>query len=110
MVSKYISVKQKTLLKQHKYILKKLVLSNDKDRRVIFENAPLELFEALRILFKLLADKKLNLTSSQERRLTAHKQLIHSTSSLKGVGELQKKLIRYRRGVTNILRVVLPAI
>ena len=110
MVSKFVSVKEKTLLKQHKYILKKLVSSNDKDRRIIFENAPLELFQALRMLFKLLADKKLSLTSLQEKRLAAHKQLIRSTSGLKGIGELQRKLVRYRRGVTSVLRVVLPAI
>ena len=110
MVSKYISVKEKTLLNQHKYILKKLVSSNDKDRRVIFENAPIELFQVLRMLFKLLANKKLSLTSSQKKRLAAHKQLIRSTSDLKGVGELQRKLIRYRRRVTSILKVVLPVI
>ena len=110
MVSKYISVKEKTLLNQHKYILKKLVSSNDKDRRVIFENAPIELFQALRMLFKLLVHKKLSLTNLQEKKLAAHKQLIRSTSDLKRVGELQRKLIRYRRGVTSILRVVLPAI
>ena len=110
MVSKYISVKEKTLLNQHKYILKKLVSSNDKDRRVIFENAPIELFQVLRMLFKLLANKKLSLTSSQKKRLAAHKQLIRSTSDLKGAGELQRKLIRYHRGVTSILKVVLSAI
>ena len=110
MVSKHISVKEKTLLKQHKYILKKLVSSNDKDRQVIFENAPSELYQALKMLFKLLADKKLSLTSSQQKRLAAHKQLIRSTSDLKRVKELQRKLIRHRRGVTSILRVILPAI
>ena len=108
MVSKHISVKQKKLLKQHKYILQKLASASDRNKQVILENAPPELFQALSMLYKLLVDKKLTLTRSQDRKLTTHKQLIRSIGGLKGT-ELQKKLIRYRRGVASILRIILPA-
>lgn len=108
MVSKHLPVNQKKLLRQHKYILQKLSSTSDNNKQVILENAPPELFQALRMLYKLLADKKLILTKSQERKLAAHRQLIHSIGGLKGT-ELQKKLIRYRRRVSSILRIILPA-
>ena len=108
MVSEHLSIKQKKLLRQHKYILQKLSSASDKDKRVILENAPPELFQALRMLYKLLVNKELNLTKSQEKKLIAHRQLIHSIDGLKET-ELQKKLIRYRRQVTSILRIILPA-
>lgn len=110
MVSEYISVKQKKLLKQHNYILRKLASSNVKDKKIILENAPSELFKVLNLLFRLIADEKLSLTRSQDRKIKQYRQLIRTTSSLKGE-QLKKKLLRYRSGaLKTILKTILPVI
>ena len=110
MVSQHLSVKQIKLLKQHKYIMKKLASSTVKDKLVILQGAPSELFIVLNLLFKLLNDKKLNLTKSQERKLNRHQQLIRTSSSLKG-DQIRQKMIRYRSSaLPTILKTILPVI
>ena len=88
----------------------KLVSSSVKNKLVILQRAPSELFTALSLLFKLLNNKKLDLTKSQERKLNKHRQLIRTTSSLKGE-QIRQKMIRYRSSaLSTILRTILPVI
>ena len=110
MVSKYLSVKQKKLIKQHKYILKKIMSSSQKDRNTILQNSPKELFSVLNILFKLLAKDEINLTRLQNKKIKKHKSLIRTISSLKGE-VLKEKLIKHQRGVLKtVLNIISPII
>ena len=108
MVSKHLSVKQKTLLKRHLYILRKLASSNAEDKKIILENAPLELFKVLNLIFNLLVHERLQLNKAQTKKLKRYKSLIHTISGLKGQ-YIKRKLMRHRRSIlTTILTTVLP--
>ena len=110
MASKRLSVKQAKLLKQHRYIMHKLVTSSDKDRRTILRNAPLDLFKALNLVFKLLDGEQLNLTSQQSNRIKKHKRLIRSASGLNN-SHIKGELVRQKGGALSaILSTVLPII
>ena len=110
MASKRLSVKQVKLLKQHKYILRKLASSDTKDRRKILQNAPSELFIVLNMIFTLIANGQLDLSGHQDRKIGKHKRLIRSTSGLKG-SHIKRKFTGQSGGtLANILSVVLPAI
>ena len=110
MVSERLSVKQARLLRQHKYILRKLASSDRKDRRKILENAPSELFNVLNMIFTLLAKEKLDLSRHQDRKIGKHKRLIRSTSGLKG-SHIKRKFTGQSGGtLATILSAVLPAI
>ena len=68
MVSKRLSLNQAKLLKIHRYILHKLSTSNDKDRKTVLKTSPGELFKALNLVFKLLANDKLDLDEHQIKK------------------------------------------
>lgn len=105
-----ISLNQKKLLKRYKYIFKKLVHTNAKDRKVILKNAPKELFKALDLVFKLLAENRLPLPHKQEETINKHKRLIRSASKLK-TSAIKAKLLQQRGGALPvILSAILPII
>ncbi len=110
MDAKHLSVKQVKLLRQHRYILKKLASSDTKVRRKILQNAPSELFNVLNVIFTLLANEKLDLSRHQDRKIGKHKRLIRSTSGLKG-SHIKRKFTGKSGGtLANILSTVLPVI
>ena len=110
MASKRLSVKQIKLLNQHRYILKNLESASAKDRRDILKNAPPQLFKVLNLVFKLLNEKQLELSSHQTRVVNKHKRLIRSASGLKGA-KMQQKMVKQRGGaLSTILSVALPVI
>ena len=110
MLSQPLSVKQKNLLRQHRYILKKLVTSSKKDRKIILENAPSELFHVTKLILKLVANKRLNLTSSQTKKIKKFSSFIRSINTLKG-RQLRQKLFKHRESaLTAILKAALPAL
>ena len=96
------------MIKQHRYILKKLSTSNDKTRKAILENAPSKLFTVLSIIFKLVADNHLNLNTKRQDKIRKHKRVIRSTSRLNNKS-IKAKLVRQRGGsLQQILSTVLP--
>ena len=98
MVSKRLSLNQAKLIKKHRYILQKLSTSSDKDRKTILKNSPNDLFKALNLVFKLLANDKIELNENQ----------IKSTSQLRS-NNIKGKLTRQRGGaLPAILATVLP--
>ena len=110
MATKRLSLKQANLLRQHSYILKKLASSNAKKRKTILENAPKELFIILNLLFRLLADNKLNLTSKQNKKVAKHKKFIRTASGLKN-NLIKRNLLRQKGGALSaILSTILPVI
>ena len=110
MAAKRLSVKQISLLKQHRYILRKLASSNRNDRGKILQNAPAELFKVLNIIFQLLADEKLELSRHQTQKIGKHKRLIRSTSGLKS-SHIKRKFRGQSGGtLATILSTVLPAV
>ena len=51
MVSKRLSLTQAKLLKKHRYILQKLASTSEQNRKKILQNAPLDLFKTLNLIF-----------------------------------------------------------
>ena len=98
------------MLKQHRYILRKLASSNGKERGKILQTAPTELFKVLNIIFQLLADEKLELSSLQNKKIGKHKRLIRTASGLKG-SHIKRKFVGQSGGtLATILSTVLPAV
>lgn len=90
--------------------MQKLAKSDIATRRKILKNAPAQLFKALNIVFNLLNEDKVNLPSKQSSNIKKHKQLIKSTSKLRGT-DIKGKLMRQRGGALGaILTAVLPVI
>ena len=107
-MSKHLSVKNAQMIKQHKYILKKLATSDSNTRKSILENAPATLFTVLGLIFKLLANNRLNLTANHKSKINKHKRVIRSTSRLNHKS-IKTKLVRQRGGsLQQILSTVLP--
>ncbi len=110
MASLRLSVKQAELLNKHRYILRKLATSKDKNRKIILKNAPIDLFKTLNLVFKLLANEQLELSKHQSKKIKKHKRLIRSTSELNNRG-IKDKLVRQKGGaLPAILSTVLPII
>ncbi len=109
-MSKHISVKQAQLLKKHRYILKKLAATSNKDRKTILKNAPQQLFRALNLVFNLLANDKLSLSRKQEHNIKKHKRLIRSSSDLKATAIKRKLLGQSGGALPAILAAALPII
>ena len=103
-----LSVKQKKLLEQHRYILQKLAKLSPKDRKKVFKSAPKQLFEALNIIFKLLAQDKLDLGKHEHNSVKKHKRV------LKNFGDLKHHAIKERiqkgGSWTTILGTILPIV
>ena len=80
------------------------------DRLKILQNSPSELFKVLNMIFKLLADEKLHLSSHQDKKIGKHRRLIRSTSGLKGT-HIKRKFSGQSGGtLSSILSTVLPVI
>ena len=58
-MSKRLSLKQKELLRKNQYILKRLAYAKGKERKIILDNSPRELFQALSLVLRILSDQKL---------------------------------------------------
>ena len=96
------------MIKKHRYILQKLSTSSDKDRKTILKNSPNDLFKALNLVFKLLANDKIELNENQIKKIKKHKPMIKSTSQLRS-NNIKGKLTRQRGGaLPAILATVLP--
>ena len=103
-------MKQKSLLRRYRYILKKLASSNSKNRKIILKNAPSELFTVLKLILKLIADKKLNLSRTYNQKLIKYQSFIHSTAPLKGK-QIRYKLLKLSdTTLSSILKTVIPAL
>lgn len=110
MAPKRLSLRQIKLLNQHRYILKKLESSTNKDRKTILKNAPAELFKVLNLVFRMLHKKQLDLSEQQNKQVNKHKRLIRTASGLKG-SKMQQKLVKQRGGaLSTILSVAIPII
>ena len=101
MVSKRLSLNQAKLIKKkHRYILQKL--------STILKISPNDLFKALNLVFKLLANNKIELNENQIKTIKKHKPMIKSTSQLR-LSNIKGKLTRLRGGaLPAILATVLP--
>ena len=107
---KFLSLKDAKLIKQHRYILKKLSSSSSADRKKILKNAPDALFKALNIIIKLLAQDKLNISKKNQKKVNRHKKLIRKVSTLKS-NSIKRKLQNQRGGfLSAILSAALPVI
>ena len=109
-MSKHLSVKQAQLLNRHRYILKKLAATSNKNRKIILKNAPQELFRALTLVFNLLANDKLSLSRRQGDKIKKHKRLIRSTSDLKTTAIKRKLQGQSGGALPAILAAALPII
>ena len=96
------------MIKRHKYILRKLAISNSKDRKKILTNAPSELFRVLLLIFKLLEDNKLNLSNRHKMEIKPHKRLIKSSSKLNHQGIKRKLSAQHGGSLPKILSTILP--
>ena len=109
-MGKRISPKSAQLVKRHKYILNKLSKSNAKDRKTILLNAPAKLYNVLDIIFKMLADDKLDLSQNHKAKIKKHKRLIRSTSKLNAKA-IKTKMVHQRGGsLQKILSTILPVV
>ena len=109
-MAKRLSVKQSQLLQRHRYILNKLANSSVKNRRTILKNAPTDLFKVLNLIFKLIADNRIELSKQQKIKIKKHKRFIRSTSRL-GTKAIKGKLVRQSGGsLPKILSTILPII
>ena len=109
-MAKRLSLKQAQLIRQHGYILEKLAKSTARDRKTILQNAPSELFKALNLIFRLVANEELELSKSSRNVIKRHKRLIRSTSKL-GTRAIKGRLVRQRGGsLPKILSTILPIV
>ena len=109
-MSKHLSVNQTQLLKQHKYIFKKLASVSDADRKRILKTAPLPFFRALGLVFKLISDGRLQLTNRQRASFGKYNRFLRSTDGLK-TSAIRKKIQGQSGGFFGgLLKLVVPAI
>ena len=110
MATKYLSVRQANMLKQHRYILDKLTQSSIKDRKTILRNSPSILFKVLKLIFKLLTNGKLVLNRKQKQSLKKHEKFIHSVNTVKALHIKRKLLAQRGESLATVLKTVLPII
>ena len=109
-MSKYLSINQRKLLRQHKYIFKKLASASIADRKKILKNAPIQLFQALGIVFKILSDDKTELHGKQAHKIKRYKRFMKSTEDLKTSG-IKRKLQGQSGGfLGGLFKVAIPLI
>ena len=107
---KRLSVKQAKLLKQHRYILKKLATISSSERKKVLKSAPQDLFRVLNIIFEMLAKDQIPLSKKQEQSIKKHRRLIRSTSELKN-SAIKSKLQKQSGGaLPAILSAILPVL
>ena len=105
-----LSLNQKKLLNQHRYILKKLSTANATDRKRILKNAPSQLFQVLNIIFKFLSDDNLNLSDKQAREVNKHRKFLRLSRDLKTTA-IKRKLQGQSGGfLGGLLKVAIPVI
>ena len=107
-MSKRLSLKQKELLRKNQYILKRLAYAKGKVRKIILDNSPRELFQALSLVLRILSDQKL--PYKDEENIKKHRRFIQSTRDLKQ-NAINRKLKSQHGGfLSAILSAALPLI
>ena len=102
-MSKRLSLKQKELLRKNQYILKRL-----EERKIILDNSPRELFQALSLVLRILSDQKL--PYKDEENIKKHRRFIQNTRDLKQ-NAINRKLKSQHGGfLSAILSAALPLI
>ena len=109
-MSKRFSIKEKKLSKKYQYILKKLSQSSVKNRKLILENAPSELFRALTLIIRIISENDVTLPKKRREKLNKHKAFLQRTKTLKQ-SAINKELKNQRGGfLPAILTAVLPIV
>ena len=110
-MSKRLSLKQKELLRKNQYILKRLAYAKGKERKIILDNSPRELFQALSLVLRILSDQKLPYNDyKDEENIKKHRRFIQSTRDLKQ-NAINRKLKSQHGGfLSAILSAALPLI
>ena len=109
-MSKRLSVKQRDLLRKNGYLLKRLATARAKERKIILDNSPSELFQALNLILRILSDEKLKLPQKDEKNIKKHRTFIRHTKDLKQ-NAINRKLKSQRGGfLPAILSAALPLI
>ena len=107
-MSKRLSVKQKELLRKNQYILKRLASAKSKERKLILDNSPSELFQALSLILRILSDQKL--PHKDEKNIKKHRKFIQNTRDL-NQNAINRKLKSQRGGfLPAILSAALPLV
>ena len=108
-MSKRLSLKQKELLRKNQYILKRLAYAKGKERKIILDNSPRELFQALSLVLRILSDQKLPYNKDEEN-IKKHRRFIQNTRDLKQ-NAINRKLKSQHGGfLSAILSAALPLI
>lgn len=101
-------MKQKELLRKNQYILNRLASAKDKERKIILDNSPRELFQALSLVLRILSEQKL--PYKDEENIKKHRRFIQNTRDLKQ-NAIKRKLKSQRGGfLPAILSAALPLI
>ena len=107
---KRLSIKQKELLKKHEYILERLATASSKERKIILENSPSEIFQVLTLIFRILSDQTIKLPQKHEKNIKKHRKFIQTTNDLNRKA-IKRKLKSQRGGfLPAILSAALPII
>ena len=109
-MAKRLSVKQAQFLNQHRYILRKLARVSNSERKKVLRNAPVQLFTALDIIFKLLANNQIPLSTKQEHAIKKHQRVIKSTANLKRAAIKRKLQTQTGGSLGKFLSAVLPIV
>ena len=107
-MSKRVSLGQARFLNKHRYILRKLARVSPSERKKVFQKAPPQLFKALDIIFRLIANDQVPLTNKQEAVVKKHRRLIKSTTNLKRAAIKQK--FQSGGSLGKVLSAVLPIV
>ena len=108
MKSKKIKKSEASELKRHMFIFKTLRKS-DKRTDIILKKAPLKLYKALRLLFKLLLKGAFPLKPTHRSKLKKWAPFIRQNSKGKH-GDIKKRVSQNGEGLGDILKTVLPMI
>ena len=82
-MSTHLSIGQARFLNQHRYILRRLARATLTERKKVLRPAPPQLFKALDIIFRLVANNQIPLSKKQEQAIKKHQRVIKSTANLK---------------------------
>ena len=108
MKPKKIQKSEASELKRHIFIFKTLTKS-DKRTDIILKKAPLKLYKALRLLFKLLVKGAIPLKPTHRSKLKKWAPFIRQNS--KGThSQIKKRVSQNGEGLGDILKTVLPMI
>ena len=108
-MSKLLSIKARKLLKLHRFILQKIAKCNAKDANTILANAPIELIKTLSIIFKLLAEGKLNINKRFSK--VAKDYIVKHRLHKLNLRQLRETLIKHPKApFTRLMQHLIPVI